>query len=83
MKKKENKVITVRGKEYELQHPGVKWCWELSDRCTDRNGNLSRTKYAEELFKYVVVSPENLSLDDSFEDMQEPAELVAEIEKYL
>lgn len=85
MARKENKKVEVNGKTYELQHPGVKWCWELSDRCTDpRTGNLLRTKYAEELFRHVVVDPDNLKLDDEcFDNAHEPTELVQKIEDYL
>lgn len=51
------KQVTVEGKEYTLQHPGVRAGVQLRDRSKDINGNMVEEKLYTELMNHVVVNP--------------------------
>lgn len=78
----ETRTTIVRGREYKLQHPGVKWYFKHTDRSRDRNGVLQSEDYIQGLLDNVVVSPSGLSMDD-FTTVKELEELVTEIESFL
>lgn len=74
--------VTVRGKEYKLQHPGVRWYLQNTDQCRNQAGVLQIEKYAQSLLDHVVVEPVGLKLDD-FDSISEVEELIQEIESFL
>lgn len=74
--------ITVGGKEYKLQHPGVRWYLENTDNSRDARGFLSVSKYAQNILDNVVVDPPGLKLDD-FESVAELEELVQKADQFL
>ena len=82
MAKNDNKKITINGEEYVLQHPGVEWVVNHSDKCTNSQGNLVRAKYIQGLFDNVVIKPAKMKMDD-FDTVQEMSEVVNEIESFL
>ncbi|NMB25455.1 MAG: hypothetical protein GX986_07990 [Firmicutes bacterium] len=75
-------MVTVRGKQYKLQHPGVRWYMENSDACRGPNGALQTAPYTQSLLDHVVTDPVGLKLDD-FDSIQEVEELVRQIESFL
>jgi hypothetical protein len=65
-KKQENemkKEVTVNGHKFMVQHPGIRWYVNLTDRCKNHHGVLQQEKYYDELFENVVVKPTGVSLD--------------------
>lgn len=74
--------ITVAGKEYKLQHPGVRWYMQNSDECRNAQGVLQTAKYAQNLLDHVVTHPAGLTLDD-FESVSELEELIQKVESFL
>lgn len=76
------KIVNIGGKEYVLQHPGVKWYLECTDRCKNRNGVMLTAKYTEEMLENVVVDPK-VTLDDFEDDVAAVEQLLAEIEKFF
>jgi len=82
MPKNDNKKVTVNGKDYVLQHPGVEWVVNHSDKCTNAQGNLVRAKYIQGLFDNIVVQPGDLKMND-FDTVQEMSQVVNEIESFL
>ena len=51
------KKVTIEGVEYTLQHPGHREAARIDDRIQLQGGMVSTEKYAEELFKHVIVDP--------------------------
>lgn len=82
MAQNDKKEITVNGEEYVLQHPGVEWVLEHTDRCTNAQGNLVRKDYIQGLFDHVVIKPKNLKVAD-FDDVSSMRDVVDEIEMFL
>lgn len=82
MPKNDNVKKTINGEEYVLQHPGVEWVVDHSDKCTNAQGNLVRKKYLQGLFDNVVIKPAKLTLD-SFDSVAEMRDVVNEIESFL
>lgn len=82
MAKNDNVKKTINGEEYHLQHPGVEWVVNHSDKCTNAQGNLVRAKYIQGIFDMVVIKPAKLKMDD-FDTVQEMSEVVNEIESFL
>lgn len=74
--------ITVRGKEYRLQHPGVRWYLQNTDQCRNQAGVLQIEQYAQSLLDNVVTDPPGLKLDD-FDSIGEVEELIQQIESFL
>jgi len=73
--------VTVNGKMYKLQHPGVRWYMRNTDECRNNAGVLLVERYAQNLLDHVVVDPAGLKLDD-FESVSELEELIAQIERF-
>lgn len=73
---------TIRGKTYKLQHPGVMWYLQNTDRSRDQNGVLQTATYVQNLLDHVVTDPQGLKVDD-FESVDELMEVVREIEDFL
>lgn len=69
------KKVTVKGKEYLLQHPGVRSVTKITDRVKTKHGVMSGEKLADEMLTHVVVDPK-VRLDD-FDDFKEADELVS------
>lgn len=74
--------ITVNGKTYKLQHPGVKWYMDNTDRSRNQAGVLQVSVYAQNLLDNVVTEPVGLKLDD-FESVGELEEVIRKIEEFL
>lgn len=51
------KEVTIEGVTYTLQHPGQRGFTQIQDRCQMSEGRFSSEKFAEEIFKHVVVDP--------------------------
>ncbi len=68
------KKVTVNGKEYLLQHPGVRSVTKITDRIKNKHGVPSDEKLADEMLTHVVVDPK-VRMED-FEDYGEMSELV-------
>ena len=67
----------IREKEYTAQYSGLSLATRMVDECyVDGTNNLSITKIAEFVFKYGIVEPKNLHIDD-FDDIDELNEVVA------
>lgn len=75
-------IITVNGKEYKLQHPGVRWYMQNTDETRNAAGVVQIAKYTQNLLDNVVTSPVGLKLDD-FETVAELEELIQRIESFL
>ena len=76
-----NKQYTVKkeiyGKEYVAQYSGLSVATRMVDECyVDGTSNLSVTKIAEYVFKYGIVEPKGLTIDD-FDNLDELNEVVA------
>jgi len=74
--------ITVNGKTYKLQHPGIRWYMENSDRARGAGGAIQTAVYAQSLLDHVVADPAGLTLDD-FESVGELEEVIRQIEEFL
>ncbi|MEK4062199.1 MULTISPECIES: hypothetical protein [unclassified Paenibacillus] len=70
----QKKVKTKSGKEYTLQHPGVRNVTKITDRIKNKFGIPSDEKIAEEMMQYVIVEPKTTW--DDFESYSEMTELV-------
>ncbi|GBF73052.1 hypothetical protein PA598K_01337 [Paenibacillus sp. 598K] len=71
---KQKTVVTKSGKEYKLQHPGVRAVTKITDRIKNKHGIPSDERLAEEMLQYVVVEPK-MRLDD-FDSYAEMTEIV-------
>lgn len=69
------KTVTVKGKEYLLQHPGVRSVTRITDRVKNKHGIPQDEKMADEMLDHVVVNP-RVKMDD-FDDFAELSDLVA------
>lgn len=78
----DKKQFTHNGQEYVLQHPGVEWTVDHTDRCTNAQGNLVRKQYIQGLFDHVVIKPNDLKIGD-FDRVSDMREVVNEIESFL
>ncbi|WP_341348598.1 hypothetical protein [Paenibacillus sp. FSL H3-0469] len=70
----QKKVTTKSGKDYTLQHPGVRNVTKITDRVKNKHGVPSDERLAEEMLQHVVVEPK-LRLDD-FDSYMEMTEIV-------
>lgn len=82
MKQPKTTTVTINGKKYKLQHPGVRWYMENTDRCRNMNGVIQTAVYAQSLLDHVVTDPVGLKLDD-FDSVGELTELIQQIEEFL
>ncbi|CAH1190303.1 hypothetical protein PAECIP111893_00265 [Paenibacillus plantiphilus] len=71
---KQKKITTKNGKEYTLQHPGVRTVAKINDRVKNKHGIPSEEKVCDEMFAHVVVEPK-VKIEDfeSYIDMMEVA----------
>ncbi|WP_025692626.1 hypothetical protein [Paenibacillus zanthoxyli] len=67
-------ITTKSGKEYILQHPGVRNVTKITDRIKNKHGIPSDEKMAIEMLAHVVVDPK-MTIDD-FESYKELGEVV-------
>lgn len=81
-KKPKTATVIVGGKEYRLQHPGVKWYMENIDDSRDARGAMSVGKYTQNLLDNVVVSPAGLKMDD-FDSVGEMEALIQQVDRFL
>lgn len=70
----QKKVITKSGKEYTLQHPGVRNVTKITDRVKNKFGIPSDERLALEMLEHVIVEPKT-KLDD-FKSYMEMTEIV-------
>lgn len=70
----QKKVTTKSGKDYTLQHPGVRNVTKITDRVKNKHGIPSDERLAEEMLQHVIVEPK-MRLDD-FESYGEMTEIV-------
>jgi hypothetical protein len=82
MAKGDKHEFTVNGNKYVIQHPGVGWVVEHTDKCTNISGNLVKKDYINGLLEHVIIEPKNLTLD-SFDTAQEMSQVVRKIESFL
>ncbi|AIQ63316.1 hypothetical protein PSTEL_09680 [Paenibacillus stellifer] len=68
----QKKVKTKSGKEYLLQHPGVRNVTKISDRIKNKFGVPSDEKLATEMLTHVIVDPK-LTIDsfDSYKELND------------
>jgi len=67
----------INGRDYTAQYSGLSTAMRLVDESyIDGSSNLSITKIAEYVFRYGIVEPKGLTIDD-FETMDELNEVVA------
>lgn len=71
---KQKKFVSKSGKEYMLQHPGVRAVTKITDRVKNKHGIPLDERLAEEMLQHVVVNPK-LRIDD-FESYRELTEVV-------
>lgn len=76
------KVVKIGGKDFKMQHPGVKWYMENTDACRNANGVVQTAKYAQSLLDFVVVEPNGMKVDD-FESVADLEQLIQESETFL
>lgn len=74
--------VTIKGKEYVLQHPGIRWYIQLTDRCRNATGVIMQEKYIDALLENVVILPRT-RLEDFGPDMEVMNELITRIETFL
>ena len=74
--------VTIGEGEYTLQKIPFKSYLDLNDRCTNKNGRLSKSMYLTEIFKSCVVSP-RVTLDDFDDDFNSAMELAEAVERFL
>ncbi|TDX43703.1 hypothetical protein [Orenia marismortui] len=74
------KTVKVNGKDYTLQHPGIRWFIKHSDSSKDTQGNFSNEKYIDGLLENVVI--QQVTMED-FDSISALRELVDEIETFL
>ncbi|MEK4520014.1 hypothetical protein NSS64_32545 [Paenibacillus sp. FSL H8-0122] len=70
----QKKITTKSGKEYTLQHPGVRNVTKITDRVKNKHGIPSDERLAEEMLQHVIVEPK-MRLDD-FDSYMEMTEIV-------
>lgn len=75
------KTVPVGGTDYTLQHPGVRWYLQNTDRHKTRGGNMNSEAYIGSLLENVVIEPK-VKIDD-FESLGDLEKLVSEIESFL
>lgn len=51
------KTVTVEGVDYTLKYPGSREATRIQDRAQNDQGVFSSEKWAEEMFKNVIVDP--------------------------
>lgn len=73
-------VAKVSGKEYPLQHPGIRWYLKHTDKCKNQHGVLQSEKYIDGLLENVVIS--DVKIDD-FESINDLHKLIEDIESFL
>lgn len=76
------KKVTINGKEFTLQHPGVRWYVKTTDVCKNHLGVLQNEKYIDAIFENVVVDPV-VKMDDFDDDYETMNKLVLEVERFL
>jgi hypothetical protein len=69
---KQKTITTKSGREYKLQHPGVRAVTKITDRIKNKHGVPSDEKLSDEMFNHVVVEPK-MSMEnfDSYTEMVE------------
>lgn len=78
----DRQTVTVGGREYKLQRPGVKWYFKHTDKSRNRMGVLQSEDYIQGLLENVVVEPKGLTFDD-FDSVKDLEDLVEAIESFL
>lgn len=78
---KQKTVTTKNGKEYVLQHPGVRAATKITDRVKNKHGVPQDEKLADEMFTHVVVEPKVKI--ESFDNYGEMSELVGKAFLFL
>ena len=74
--------VTIKGKTYKLQSIPFKFFIDLSDKHTDKHGNLKKSGYIADLFKHCVIDPK-VTMSDFDDDFGAAMELVNQIESFL
>lgn len=79
---KQKKIKTKSGKEYLLQHPGVRSVTRITDRVKNKHGIASDEKMADEMLTHVVVDPKT-RMEDFGEDFAELSEIVGKAYAFI
>ena len=82
------KEVVVNGNKFMLQSVSPRWYFDLNDRCGMTGGKRKTAEYIDELFKNVVIDPNEVSTKgfDYFEEAEDiltPEKLLGEIESFL
>lgn len=77
----QKKITTKSGKEYTLQHPGVRATNKIVDRVKNKFGVPSDEKIGDEMLEHVVVAPK-MRMED-FSTYKEYAEVVSKAFAFL
>lgn len=74
--------VEVNGKLYKLQGIPFKAYMDMTDKHTDKHGNLKKSGYIADLFKHCVIEPKvTMSYFDN--DFGAAMELTSKIESFL
>ncbi|MUG68641.1 hypothetical protein GNP94_21970 [Paenibacillus campinasensis] len=73
---KQKKIKTKSGKEYTLQHPGVRMVTKIVDRTKNKHGVTSDERLGDEMLQHIVVDPK-LKMEN-FDDYAEYFEVINE-----
>lgn len=74
--------VTVKGTNYKLQSIPFKAYMDMTDKHTDKHGNLKKAGYIADLFKHCVIEPK-VTMADFDDDFGAAMELVNQIESFL
>lgn len=76
MEKYEQFTKEINGKKYTAQFNGLAFALDTVDKSyIDGSNNVSVKKLAEQIFKYIIVDPANLTPDD-FSDIDEMNQVI-------
>lgn len=74
--------VEVREKTYKLQSIPFKAYMDMTDKHTDKHGNLKKSGYVADLFKHCVIEPK-VTMSDFDDDFGAAMELTSKIESFL
>ncbi|HBK52385.1 MAG TPA: hypothetical protein DDZ44_00405 [Syntrophomonas wolfei] len=74
--------VKVKGKAYKLQSIPFKSYMDITDKHTDKNGNLKKSGYIEDLLKHCVIEPK-VTMSAFDDDFGAAMELTNKIESFL
>jgi len=82
MTEKKTEKITVGGKEFALQHPGLKWALDHDYACRDRDNKIKTSDFVQGILDHVVVQPKGFKIDD-FSSLAELQDFQEKVQSFL